>query len=128
MPQSQAAAHHRHQEEEETEKKSQKSANRTNVRKELALSSPNIQDSNFLSVHHNCSRRYLFSEKTNLDISTDLSAWQTIHMKCQDLYTLKKKRAIRMASATYFLGAFIVNLVRHLQFHIDKLEHYLIRQ
>ena len=33
-----------------------------------------------------------FSEKTSLDISCESSAWQTIHMKCQDLYSLKKKK------------------------------------
>ena len=33
-----------------------------------------------------------FSEKTSLDISCESSAWQTIHMKCQDLFSLEKKK------------------------------------
>ena len=44
-----------------------------------------------------CSRRQLnfflyFSEKTSLDISCELSDKQTIHMKCQDLFSLKNKK------------------------------------
>ena len=35
---------------------------------------------------------FIFSEKTSLDISCELSAKQTIHMKCQDLFSLKNKR------------------------------------
>ena len=48
-----------------------------------------------------CSRRHSFffffffflniSDKTSLDTSCELSAKQTIHMKCQDLFSLKKK-------------------------------------
>ena len=35
---------------------------------------------------------FLFSEKISLDISCESSAAkQTIHMKCQDLFSLKKK-------------------------------------
>ena len=30
-----------------------------------------------------------FSEKTSLDIRCESSAWQMIHMKCQDLFSLK---------------------------------------
>ena len=60
---------------------------------------------------------FYFSEKTSLDISCessawqtihmkwqDLSAWQTIHMKWQDLFSLKnkKKKKIQMSSATNF--------------------------
>ena len=48
--------------------------------------------------YHNCSRRqffliffFYFSEKTSLDIPCEFSAWQMIHMKCQDLFFLKKK-------------------------------------
>ena len=41
-----------------------------------------------------CSRRHVkilfyFSEKTSVDISCELSAKQTVHMKCQDLFSLK---------------------------------------
>ena len=35
---------------------------------------------------------FFFSEKISLDISCELSAWQTIHMKCQDLLSLKNKK------------------------------------
>ena len=35
---------------------------------------------------------FFFSEKIKcLDIPCESSAWQTIHMKCQDLFSLKKK-------------------------------------
>ena len=30
------------------------------------------------------------SEKTSIDISYELSAWQTIHMKCQNFFLWKK--------------------------------------
>ena len=49
---------------------------------------------------------FYFSEKTSLDISCELSAWQTIHMKCQNLFPLKKKKKKRknnrISSATNF--------------------------
>ena len=35
---------------------------------------------------------FYFSEKTNLDISCELSAWQTIHMKCQGSFPSEKKK------------------------------------
>ena len=49
-----------------------------------------------LFANHNCSRRHFFyfSKKTSLDISSESSAWQTIHMKCQDLFSLKKNKNI----------------------------------
>ena len=34
---------------------------------------------------------FFFSEKTSLDISCKSSAKQMIHMKCQDLFSLKNK-------------------------------------
>ena len=34
-----------------------------------------------------------FSNKTSLDISCESSAWQTIHMKYQDLFSLNKNSA-----------------------------------
>ena len=37
---------------------------------------------------------FFFSEKTNFEISCESSAWQTIHMKCQDLFSLKNKKKI----------------------------------
>ena len=33
-----------------------------------------------------------FSKKIRLDITCDSSAWQMIHMKCQDLFSLKKNK------------------------------------
>ena len=49
-----------------------------------------------------CSRRrseiciffflFFFSKKTSLDISCESSAWQTIHMKYQDLFTSENKK------------------------------------
>ena len=35
---------------------------------------------------------FYFSEKTSLDISCELSAWQTIHMKYQDLFSSENKK------------------------------------
>ena len=35
---------------------------------------------------------FYFSEKTSLDISYESSAWQMIHMKCQDLVFSEKKK------------------------------------
>ena len=35
---------------------------------------------------------FYFLEKTNFNISYESSAWQTVHMKCQDLFSLKKKK------------------------------------
>ena len=35
---------------------------------------------------------FFFSKKTSLDISCESSAWQMIHMKCQDLFSLKNEK------------------------------------
>ena len=35
---------------------------------------------------------FFFSEKTSLDISSESSAKQMIHMKCEDLFSLKNKK------------------------------------
>ena len=35
---------------------------------------------------------FYFSEKTSLEISCESSTWQMIHMKCQNLFSLKKKK------------------------------------
>ena len=51
---------------------------------------------------------FIFSEKTSLDISCDSSVKQTIHMKCQDLYSLKNKKnkiKKKMPSAAVVIGA-----------------------
>ena len=59
-----------------------------------------------------CSRQQLkkcfyFSEKTSLDISCESSAKQTIGMKCQDLFSLKNKKKIKikLSSAAVVIGA-----------------------
>ena len=49
---------------------------------------------------------FFFPEKTSLDISCELSAKQTIHMKCQDLFSLEKKKK---SSAAVVPGALKVN-------------------
>ena len=66
-----------------------------------------------------CSRLFFFyfPEKTSLDISCELSAKQTIHMKCQDLFSLKNKinksnKSInkkKLSSAAVVIGALRVN-------------------
>ena len=49
---------------------------------------------------------FVFFRKIRLDISCKLSAYQTIHMKCQVLFSLKNsKKKIRMLSATILLSA-----------------------
>ena len=47
-----------------------------------------------------CSRRhsnfvFYFSEKTSLDISCESYVKQTIHMKCQDLFSLTSNKKIK---------------------------------
>ena len=44
------------------------------------------------AANDNFSFFFLYSEKTSLDISCESSAWQTIHLKCQDLFSLKNKK------------------------------------
>ena len=62
-----------------------------------------------------CSRRqskifiFYFSEKTSLDISCESSAWQTIHMKCQDLFSFENKKRSKLSSAIVVIGALKVN-------------------
>ena len=53
---------------------------------------------------------FFFSEKTSLDISCELSAKQTVHMKCQDLFSLKnKKNFLECPLLQILLGALRVN-------------------
>ena len=52
---------------------------------------------------------FFFLEETSLDISCDSSAKQMIHMKCQDLFSLKnynKIKNFRLSSATKFAWCF----------------------
>ena len=49
---------------------------------------------------------FFFPEKTSLDISCESSAKQMIHMKCQDLFSLKnKKKKKKMSSAAVVIDA-----------------------
>ena len=48
--------------------------------------------------------------KTSLDISTESSAKQMIHIKCQDKFTLEKKKK-KISSAAVVIGALRVNIV-----------------
>ena len=48
--------------------------------------------SKICSRQHSKSSFFFFSGKTSLDISCESSAKQTIHMKCQDLFSLKNKK------------------------------------
>ena len=56
---------------------------------------------------------FFFSEKTSLDISCESSTWQTIHMKCQDMFSLKKKKKkkknLERRLVEILLGALRVN-------------------
>ena len=55
---------------------------------------------------------FFFSEKTSLNIPCELSAKQTIHMKCQYLFSLKNKKKIKkknMLSAAVVIGTLRVN-------------------
>ena len=55
----------------------------------------------------------IFPMKLSLDISCELSAWQTIHMKCQDLFFCfekkTKKKRFKMLSAAIVIGPLKVN-------------------
>ena len=62
---------------------------------------------------HDCSRRYseiffhCFSEKIRLDVSSESSARQRIHMKNQALFSSKdKSKKIKMSSAAIFVWRF----------------------
>ena len=46
-----------------------------------------------------------FLEKIRLDITCKLSAKQTIHMKCQVVFSLKTNKKNRMPSSTVLLSA-----------------------
>ena len=53
---------------------------------------------------------YFFLEKTSPDISCELSAKQTIHMKCQDLFSLKnEKKNLGCRLLQILLGTLRVN-------------------
>ena len=52
---------------------------------------------------------FYFSEKTSRDISCESSVKQKIHMKCQDMFSLKNKKK-KMSSAAVVIGALKVNM------------------
>ena len=74
-----------------------------------------FNDFNTKSTIHNCSRWQfwffiLFSREKQIDISFEPSAWQMIYMKCQNLFSLKKKEDnFRMLSATNFVWCLRIN-------------------
>ena len=71
----------------------------------LTLKAPSKRHSNFVcSKRHSNFFFFYFSEKTSLDISCESSAWQMIHLKCQDLFSLKNKRK-KLLSAAVVIGA-----------------------
>ena len=62
---------------------------------------------------------FYFSEKTSHDISCELSAKQTVHMKCQDLFSLKNlknKKKIECRLLQILHGALRVNLLMRVKF------------
>ena len=65
--------------------------------------------------------------KMNLDISCELSAWQTIHMICQDLFLLKNKKYIfQMLSAAAVIGALRVKFFRPMTLLQNKTQVFII--
>ena len=54
---------------------------------------------------------FFFLKKIGLDISSESSAWQTIHMKYQDLFSLKNKKIkiLECPLLQIWLGALRVN-------------------
>ena len=38
---------------------------------------------------------FFFSKEKTLEISCELFAWQTIHMKCQDIFSMKNKNKLK---------------------------------
>ena len=48
---------------------------------------------------------FFFSEKTSPDISCESAAWQTIHMKCQDMFSSENKKKSNLSYALVVIGA-----------------------
>ena len=59
---------------------------------------------------------FIFSEKIQLNISCESSAWQMIHMKCCLIFSEKEKEMKKMSSAAGVISALEVNL--------NKSNHY----
>ena len=75
---------------------------------------------------------FYFSEKTSLNISCESSAWQMIHMKCQDLFSPKNnKKNFECCLLQILLGALRVKIVKwHLQvtdFSFLSTEYFCLR-
>ena len=53
---------------------------------------------------------FFFLDKTSLDISCELSAWQTVHMKCQNLFSAKNqiKSKIAICSCASFTDQLVL--------------------
>ena len=71
---------------------------------------------NPLGANHNCSRRqseiffHCFSEKIRLDVSSESSARQRIHIKNQALFSSKDKRKkLKCRLLQFSFGALMVN-------------------
>ena len=67
---------------------------------------------------------FLFFRENSLDISCESSA-KTIHMKCQDLFSLIKKKLLSAADVT---GALRVNLMRYQNAQKGLLRNYTFIQ
>ena len=88
------------------------------VKVKLSITISRAQYSNPLSTNHNYSRRhfiffffFFFSKKISLDILCELSAMQTIHIKYQDLFSMKnKKKKLECLLLQILLGTLRVNL------------------
>ena len=59
-------------------------------------------DTSLITTAADDSLIFLFPEKTSLDSSYETSAKQTINMKCQVLFSLKKEWKNRMSSVSNF--------------------------
>ena len=62
---------------------------------------------------------FYFSEKTSLDIHVNClpkssAAWQTIHMKYQDLFSSENKKKLKFSSVLVVIGALRIKLFIHL--------------
>ena len=52
---------------------------------------------------------HYFSQKICFEISSESSAWQTIHMKCQEIFSLKNKKKKECHLLQILLGGLKAN-------------------
>ena len=78
------------------------------------------------SINHNCSRQqssiflHYFSEKVRLDVSSESSARQRIHLKHQALFFSKdKSKKLKCCLLQFLFGAFRVNFKAPKKKHTD---------